>query len=326
LLLLAAWLLWPLTGAQQPDAVARAAAELDLAKTLAVQATQLAVDQHDATLRRALDLLDSASREKDPQRGLKQAETARRELLSALARSPRVTRLGTTDSQLQQALDLCRQLRLPGQNCSAKDLADEAPRSVSLPAFVVDAAPVTNGEFERFVAETGRRTTAETEGLLYSPDPAHGWQEVLRGQNWRTLRAAAAARGEASDTLPVLGMDLESARAYCTWKGQRLPTEDEWEYSARGLAGSVFPWGDAPQPPAAMPDRVTADAARKVGGGNVAEWTETHTKGQRVLRGGSWLLPQPYFQRLALRRLGAPGATLDSTFRCAKSTDRWPGL
>ena len=61
-------------------------------------------------------------------------------------------------------------------------------------------------------------------------------------------------------------------------------------------------------------------------GGNIAEWTESHTKGEQVLRGGSWLLPQAFFQRLALRRLGQPSAAaLDAGFRCAKSADSWPG-
>jgi len=59
-------------------------------------------------------------------------------------------------------------------------------------------------------------------------------------------------------------------------------------------------------------------------GGDVAEWTESRIEGQPVLRGGSWLLPQPYFQRLALRRLASPGAVLDGSFRCAKSLESWP--
>jgi formylglycine-generating enzyme required for sulfatase activity len=216
--------------------------------------------------------------------------------------------------------------------CSDKDLADEASRFVSLQPFTLGPTAVTNGEFDRFVTTTKWRTAAETEGRLHSLNPARGWNEVLRGQSWRTLRATAAERGEAADMLPVLGMDLASARAYCAWKGERLPTEDEWEYSARGPLSRLFPWGDQPQPPAPLPKRAVAvtdmaiqvaDGARSLGG-NIAEWTESRIKGEQVLRGGSWLLPQAYFQRLALRRLGPPGAALDAGFRCAKSADSWP--
>ena len=318
----------PLTPRQQPLGP-RAAAEINRAKALAARATQLAVDEHDETLRRAIALLGSAREDNDPERALKQAESASAALTSALAHSPRIARAGTTDSQLQQALQLCRQL--PSQRCSATDLTDESPRSVSLRPFEVDPTPVTDGEFASFVQATGRRTAAESNGALYAPDPARGWNTVLRGQNWRTLREAAAARGESADALPILGTDIESARAYCKWKGKRLPTEDEWEYSARGPSGRVFPWGDQPDPPAPLPTRVMAvaetggNSGSHALGGNVAEWTETRIDGQRVLRGASWLLTQPYFQRLALRRLAPPGAVLDASFRCATSLESWPG-
>lgn len=236
--------------------------------------------------------------------------------------APRVVQIGTTETQLQQALDLCRQLGYSSLRCSASDIADEAPRSVSLQPFTIDPAPVTNGDFARFASETGHRTAAEKKGLLYAVNPAKGWNEVRRNQSWRTLRSAAQARGEAADALPVLGMDLESARTYCQWKGQRLPTEDEWEYSARGRESRVFPWGDAPRAPQALPKQAIVQSHGF--GGNVAEWTESHTQGERVLRGGSWLLPQAFFQRLALRRIGPPGAALDSSFRCAASATSWP--
>ena len=52
---------------------------------------------------------------------------------------------------------------------------------------------------------------------------------------------------------PVVGPSWHEAQRYCEWlaatceRPYRLPTEAEWERSARGDAeGALFPWGDAP--------------------------------------------------------------------------------
>jgi formylglycine-generating enzyme required for sulfatase activity len=319
---LAWWLLWQSSGERQALAAQAATEELAGANNLARWARELAVDGADETLRRALALAGSASAARDTERRLKDAQAASTAFLSALEHAPRMARLGTTEAQLQQALELCR---LTKQRCQAQDLADEAPRQVRMKPFEIDPTPVTNAEFAQFVAASGRRTEAETAGMVYAPDPSHGVAIVQRGRSWRTLMQEAAGRGEAADALPVLAMDLESARAYCKWKGKRLPQEDEWEYSTRGAAGQVFPWGDAPERPASLPSQPVAVSPSRAPG-NVAEWTEARILGQRVVRGGSWLLPQAYFQRLALRRVAQSGAPapLDASFRCAASATSWP--
>jgi serine/threonine-protein kinase len=48
--------------------------------------------------------------------------------------------------------------------------------------------------------------------------------------------------------LPVVNVTVAQARAFAQWKGKRLPTELEWERTARGVDGDRYPWGDADDP------------------------------------------------------------------------------
>ena len=96
---------------------------------------------------------------------------------------------------------------------------NERPRrEIELAPFRIDRAPVSNGEFAEFIADTG------TEPPLYwESDGAGGW--------------ARTAMGETTDVDPaqvVVHVDHSQAEAFARWAGKRLPTELEWEAAAAG--------------------------------------------------------------------------------------------
>lgn len=85
---------------------------------------------------------------------------------------------------------------------------------VTLTSFYMARLPVTNAQYEMF-------------------DPRH----------------AAKRAPWANEKHPVLYVSWNEAEAFCQWlskrekKTYRLPTEAEWEFSARGEDGRIFPWG-----------------------------------------------------------------------------------
>jgi formylglycine-generating enzyme required for sulfatase activity len=149
---------------------------------------------------------------------------------------------------------------------------------------------------------------------------------------------------------PINCVDWSQARAYCEFRGGRLPTEPEWEYAARGTDGRTYPWrSGAPLnqlcwsgvrgrsstcPVGAFPSGVSPFGLFDMAG-NVWEWTATEylaystapggyggtslQNNTRVLRGGGWDgVGAAVFRAVDRGGLGVTYRIDSLGFRCAR--------
>jgi len=152
---------------------------------------------------------------------------------------------------------------------SDRHYPEEAPaHRVTVSGFWMDAYPVTNAEFQRFVDATGYVTLAEKPAdpadypgaipellepssvvFRQTPGPVdlrnpYQWWAYVKGANWRHPRGPDSTL-HGLEHHPVVQVAYEDAEAYARWAGKELPTEAEWEFAARGgLDGAEYVWGD----------------------------------------------------------------------------------
>ncbi len=205
---------------------------------------------------------------------------------------------------------------------------EKPPHEVTVAAFCLDVTEVTMSAYKACVDAEACK-------------PAHedAFVPGLDAATLAVLSKACNQKQAGREAHPVNCVDWDQATAYCAAQKKRLPTEEEWEYAARGGSEQrLYPWGIA-APDATLLNACgsecegtkkmypTADGyatTAPVGmfpkgdgrwghhdlAGNVWEWTSsgyskdyTVERGTaaRVLRGGGWFDDNPSNVRSASR-------------------------
>jgi formylglycine-generating enzyme required for sulfatase activity len=200
--------------------------------------------------------------------------------------------------------------------------SDEKPvHSVNVRAFRMDRTEVTTAAYEGCV-RVGRCSAADTGDYCNSG-------KTDRGNH------------------PINCVDWTQASTYCGWVNKRLPTEEEWEYAARGTEGRKYPWGSTEPGNQLCWKRWDANSNTGSGtcavgsfragdspfgvadmAGNVWEWTsngysgdysKNRTDAARVRRGGGWGDDDASVVRSSVRSRRAPSNRNSNLgFRCAR--------
>jgi len=144
--------------------------------------------------------------------------------------------MGTTPPQLNSVM---RDFGMPIDR-----VADETPATmitISEP-FLMGVTEVTVAQFSAFVYDTGYLTEAELQG--FSNVYLNGANAPANGVSWWNPGF------EQNGDHPVTCVSYDDAQEFCRWMSARsghrvrLPSEAEWEWTARGLTGFIFPWGN----------------------------------------------------------------------------------
>lgn len=169
-------------------------------------------------------------------------------------RIARLEALGADDPRLSDPRSLDAMLEVAagpfvmGMREGEADKADESPeRVVVVERFLVDPHLVTVGAYRLFVDDGGYTIRAcwSDAGWRWRLEGSTSRSETLSGpvlspRFWDDPQWATYA----SPNRPVIGVSFWEAEAFARWAGKRLPTEAEWERTARSDDARRYPWGD----------------------------------------------------------------------------------
>ncbi len=179
--------------------------------------------------------------------------------------------------------------------------------------FWIDQTEITNFQYAKFLNDK-----------IASEEEYMGWIDIWPGYSREIISQNGKWRAEnGKENRPVSSLTWFGAIEYCEWRNGRLPTEAEWEYAARGPDSLLYPWGEdlieenVVRIIQKVPDLRIPDVGSKPNGASwvgaldmsssLMEWVnsiyieypydptdgretgrEDDSKGERVLRGGSW--------------------------------------
>lgn len=182
-----------------------------------------------------------------PRPGFKQALNARL-LTPAATKAAGIKTVFSNPAGQTMRLIKPGQITLGASRREAGRRANENLRRVELKRpFYISATEVTNGQYRQFdFKHTSSRVEDKSLNADGQPVVRVSWVDAAQFCNWLSERESLPkVYTFEGDTL--LRVDQQAA-------GYRLPTEAEWAWSARALAGQTlkFPWGqDWPPPPKA---------------------------------------------------------------------------
>ena len=228
---------------------------------------------------------------------------------------------------------------------------------VYLYPYKIDIAPVTNGDFMKFIEDNGYE-----DPMLWLDD---GWHfikdnDIKAPLYWkkiegRWMKKYLTGYKPIDPDEPVVNVSYYEADAYARWLGKRLPSEAEWEkaasYDPKHKVKTLYPWGNE------MPSKDHANLLEsfiwkpsKIGSypkgkshygcwhmiGDVWEWTSSEYTlyprfkslfkeyndkwaiNQKVLRGGSFATPRRQIRNSYRNFFRASDRIHFAGFRCAE--------